>query len=68
LRPDGGRRKAAEGWFEISTLRSRFAWKQEDMDTRLRTLNWELPDAFLSHGAAWMIGMWKAFDEMEQLG
>ena len=33
-------------------------------------LNWELPDAIFypTGGGVGLIGMWKAFDEMEQLG
>lgn len=65
-------RKQAEGWFDISTLKEPF--RVEGKKTMgyeaAEQLNWELPDAIFypTGGGVGMIGMWKAFDEMEQLG
>jgi len=65
-------RKAAEGWFNISTLKE--PYRVEGKKTMgyevAEQLNWELPDAIIypTGGGAGLIGMWKAFDEMESLG
>ncbi|HET9180967.1 MAG TPA: threonine synthase [Candidatus Angelobacter sp.] len=65
-------RKQAEGWFDISTLKEPF--RVEGKKTMgyeaAEQLNWELPDAIFypTGGGVGLIGMWKAFDEMEQLG
>ena len=65
-------RKQAEGWFEISTLKEPF--RVEGKKTMgyeaAEQLNWELPDAIFypTGGGVGLIGMWKAFEEMEQLG
>ena len=66
------RRKAHEGWFDISTLKE--PYRVEGKKTLgyeiAEQLNWRLPDAILypTGGGTGLIGMWKAFDEMETLG
>jgi threonine synthase len=79
------RRKAKEGWFDMSTLKEPYRvegkktlgyelaeqcdW-QHRKSSRAGDLQSELPDAILypTGGGTGLIGMWKAFDEMEALG
>jgi threonine synthase len=65
-------RKAAEGWFDISTLKEPYRVEgKKTMGYELaEQLDWELPDVILypTGGGTGLIGMWKAFDEMEQMG
>ena len=65
-------RKQAEGWFDISTLKEPFRVEgKKTMGYELvEQLGWQYPDAvfYPTGGGVGMIGMWKAFDEMEQLG
>ncbi len=67
-----GERKHAEGWFEISTLKEpyRIEGKKTMGYEVAEQLNWELPDAIFypTGGGVGMIGMWKAFHEMEAMG
>ena len=67
-----GRRKAAEGWFEMSTLKEpyRVEGKKTLGYELAEQLHWQLPDVVLypTGGGTGLIGMWKAFDEMETLG
>jgi threonine synthase len=67
-----GERKAAEGWFDVSTLKEPYrAEGKKTIGYELaEQMNWELPDAILypTGGGTGLIGMWKAFDEMEQMG
>ncbi len=67
-----GERKQVEGWFEISTLKEPFRVEgKKTMGYEIaEQLNWELPDAvfYPTGGGVGMIGMWKAFDEMEEMG
>jgi len=66
------RRKAAEGWFDMSTLKEpyRVEGKKTLGYELAEQLNWALPDVILypTGGGTGLIGMWKAFDEMEALG
>ena len=66
------RRKANEGWFEMSTLKEpyRVEGKKTLGYELAEQLNWQLPDAILypAGGGTGLVGMWKAFDEMETLG
>jgi threonine synthase len=66
------RRKEKEGWFDMSTLKEpyRIEGKKTLGYEIAEQLNWELPDAILypTGGGTGLIGMWKAFDEMETLG
>ncbi len=65
-------RKGAEGWFDVSTLKEPYRVEgKKTMGYELaEQLNWELPDVILypTGGGTGLIGMWKAFDEMEQMG
>jgi threonine synthase len=65
-------RKQAEGWFDISTLKEPFRVEgKKTMGYELVEQNgWEYPDAvfYPTGGGVGLIGMWKAFEEMEQLG
>src|SRR5438093_663826 len=77
------RRKAAEGWFDVSTLKEPYRvegkktlgyelaeqW-QHRKSSRARDVWSELPDVILypTGGGTGLIGMWKAFGEMEALG
>src|SRR5438477_1051965 len=66
------RRKADEGWFDMSTLKEPYRIEgKKTMGLELaEQLDWKLPDAILypTGGGVGIIGMWKAFEEMEQLG
>jgi threonine synthase len=65
-------RKAAEGWFDISTLKEPFRVEgKKTMGYELvEQLGWEYPEAvfYPTGGGVGLIGMWKAFEEMEELG
>ena len=67
-----GERKQAEGWFDISTLKEpyRIEGKKTMGYEIAEQLGWKLPDAVIypTGGGVGLIGMWKAFEEMEQLG
>jgi threonine synthase len=67
-----GERKQKEGWFEISTLKEpyRIEGKKTMGYEVAEQLGWELPDVIFypTGGGVGMIGMWKAFGEMEALG
>ncbi|MDR3386513.1 MAG: threonine synthase [Rudaea sp.] len=64
--------KQQEGWFDISTLKEPFRIEgKKTMGYELvEQLGWEYPDAvfYPTGGGVGLIGMWKAFDELEQLG
>ncbi|HEY2574515.1 MAG TPA: threonine synthase, partial [Verrucomicrobiaceae bacterium] len=66
------RRKVAEGWFDVSTLKEpyRVEGKKTLGYELAEQFEWKLPDALLypTGGGTGLIGMWKAFDEMQQLG
>src|SRR5438477_12138753 len=66
------RRKAVEGWFDMSTLKEpyRVEGKKTLGYELAEQLDWVLPDVILypTGGGTGLIGMWKAFDEMEALG
>jgi threonine synthase len=65
-------RKNAEGWFEVSTLKEpyRIEGKKTMGYEAAEQFGWELPDAILypCGGGVGLIGMWKAFAELEELG
>jgi len=67
-----GERKKQEGWFDISTLKEPFRIEgKKTMGYELvEQLGWEYPDAvfYPTGGGVGLIGMWKAFEELEQLG
>jgi threonine synthase len=65
-------RREAEGWFDISTLKE--PYRVEGKKTMgyevAEQFGWRLPDAIFypTGGGVGLIGMWKAFEELEQLG
>ncbi len=65
-------RREAEGWFDVSTLKEPYRVEgKKTMGLELaEQLGWRLPDAIFypTGGGVGLIGMWKAFDELEQLG
>jgi len=65
-------RKEEEGWFEVSTLKEPYRIEgKKTMGLELaEQLGWRLPDAILypTGGGVGIIGMWKAFAELEALG
>ncbi len=67
-----GRRKEAEGWFDVSTLKEPYRIEgKKTMGYELaEQFDWDLPDVIMypTGGGTGLIGMWKAFDEMEQMG
>jgi threonine synthase len=66
------RRKDDEGWFDVSTLKEpyRVEGKKTLGYELAEQLDWALPDVIIypTGGGTGLIGMWKAFDEMEALG
>jgi threonine synthase len=65
-------RKGREGWFEVSTLKEpyRIEGKKTMGYEIAEQFHWALPDAILypCGGGVGLIGMWKAFAELEALG
>ena len=65
------KRKEKEDWFDVSTLREpyRIEGKKTLGYEIAEQLNWKLPDVVLypTGGGTGLVGMWKAFDEMEKL-
>lgn len=65
-------RKDAAGWHDVSTLKEPFRLEgKKTMGYELaEQFDFELPDVILypTGGGTGLIGMWKAFDEMEALG
>lgn len=67
------REGVAEGkWFDMSTMREPFrAEGKKTMGYEIaEQMGWTLPDVIIypTGGGTGIIGMWKAFDEMEQMG
>ena len=63
---------AEHGWFQISTLKEPYRLEgKKTMGFEIaEQFNWVLPDVILypTGGGTGLIGIWKAFDELEQLG
>lgn len=61
-----------EGWFDVSTFKEPYrAEGKKIMGYELaEQFGWELPDVIIypTGGGTGLVGMWKAFDEMETLG
>jgi threonine synthase len=61
-----------EGWFDVSTTKE--PYRVEGKKTMgyevAEQLGWKLPDGIIypTGGGVGLLGMWKAFDEMEKLG
>jgi threonine synthase len=76
LIPDCGRivaeGQAKKGWFDVSTLKEPYRLEgKKTMGLELaEQFDWELPDVILypTGGGTGLIGMWKAFAELEALG
>lgn len=66
------RRKDAEGWFDVSTLKEpyRVEGKKTLGYELAEQCDWRLPDVIIypTGGGTGLIGMWKAFAEMEEMG
>jgi threonine synthase len=67
-----GKAKDRKGWFDLSTLKEPYRLEgKKTMGLELaEQMGWELPDVILypTGGGTGLVGMWKAFDEMEALG
>ncbi len=65
-------RKQKEGWFDVSTLKEpyRIEGKKTMGYEVAEQMDWRLPDGIIypTGGGVGLIGMWKAFDELQQLG
>jgi threonine synthase len=65
-------RKGKEQWFDVSTLREPFRIEgKKTMGYEVaEQLDWKLPQGIVypTGGGVGLLGMWKAFDEMETLG
>jgi threonine synthase len=65
-------RKAQEGWFDLATLKEpyRVEGKKTLGYELAEQLEWKLPDSIIypTGGGTGLIGMWKAFAELEELG
>jgi threonine synthase len=63
---------ATKGWFDLSTLKEPYrAEGKKTMGYEIaEQLNWQLPDAIIypTGGGTGLVGMWKAFAEMEEMG
>ena len=73
---DAGREAAAaaekHGWFDVSTLKEPYRLEgKKTMGYELAiAFDWQLPDVIIypTGGGTGLVGMWKAFEEMEDLG
>ncbi|MDG2422174.1 MAG: threonine synthase [Gammaproteobacteria bacterium] len=67
-----GEGKEVMNWFDTSTLKEPYRIEgKKTMGLELaEQLNWEMPDVILypTGGGTGLIGMWKAFDELEAIG
>lgn len=64
--------RKVNGWYEVSTLREpgRLEGKKTMGFELAEQLDWQLPDWIIypTGGGTGLIGMWKAFDELEAIG
>jgi threonine synthase len=67
-----GEGKTKVGWFDTSTLKEPYRIEgKKTMGLELaEQLGWDVPDAIFypTGGGTGLIGMWKAFDELEKIG
>jgi len=65
-------KKTTEGWFDVSTLKEPYRVEgKKTMGYEIaEQLNWHLPNVIIypTGGGTGLIGMWKAFEELEELG
>lgn len=66
------REAAANGWFDVATLKEPYRIEgKKTLGLELaEQLQWRLPDVIIypTGGGTGLVGMWKAFEEMRQLG
>ena len=67
-----GEKARAEGWFDVSTFKEPYRTEgKKIMGYELaEALDWTLPDVIIypTGGGTGLVGMWKAFEELETLG
>ena len=67
-----GEKARTEGWFDVSTFKEPYRVEgKKVMGYELaESFGWELPDVIIypTGGGTGLVGMWKAFDELEALG
>jgi threonine synthase len=67
-----GEKKDFEGWFDVSTLKEPYRVEgKKTMGLEIaEQLNWNLPDVIIypTGGGTGLLGMWKSFAEMEEMG
>jgi threonine synthase len=67
-----GEKARAEGWFDLSTFKEPYrAEGKKVMGYELaESFDWELPDVIIypTGGGTGLVGMWKAFAELEEMG
>jgi threonine synthase len=67
-----GKKAIAEGWFDLSTFKEPYRVEgKKIMGYELaETFGWALPDVIIypTGGGTGLVGMWKAFAELESLG
>jgi threonine synthase len=67
-----GAKAREEGWFDVSTFKEPYRTEgKKIMGYELaEQFKWELPDVIIypTGGGTGLVGMWKAFQEMEELG
>ncbi|MBI1211659.1 MAG: threonine synthase [Alphaproteobacteria bacterium] len=67
-----GQGREVRGWFDVSTLKEPYRIEgKKTMGLELaEQLGWEVPDAIFypTGGGTGLIGMWKAFEELEAVG
>jgi threonine synthase len=67
-----GEKARAEGWFDVSTFKEPYRVEgKKVMGYELaESFGWKLPDVIIypTGGGTGLVGMWKAFDELEELG
>ncbi len=67
-----GEKARSEGWFDVSTFKEPYRVEgKKIMGYELaEALDWTLPDVIIypTGGGTGLVGMWKAFDELEALG
>ncbi|HMM41539.1 MAG TPA: threonine synthase, partial [Thermomicrobiales bacterium] len=63
---------SSRGWFDVSTLKEPYrAEGKKTMGLELaEQLGWQVPDAIIypTGGGTGIVGIWKGFDELEQMG
>ncbi len=67
-----GVKARAEGWFDVSTFKEPYRMEgKKVMGYELaEAFDWELPDVIIypTGGGTGLVGMWKAFEELEHMG